>query len=187
MQMIFDSPTSSPFIVRFHQNGMQDKAPRKDSQPSSTMRNWVMATLLALVVAVSAGVGYGVGYFVGSTSQSSTGRCTPVGSIGGSIPAGVDVTVSYQSDWRLAIAEFASNQTRASTLDSVCSYEGSGDTSFYVSIANYQGWNTVVAAAHKFGGAGGTLTVTVMFGGSSSTNSTTSAYGTATVSFSFLE
>ena len=147
------------------------------------MRDWVMATLLALVVTVSAGVGY----FVGSTSQSSTGRCTPVGSIGGSIPAGVDVTVSYQSDWRLAIVEFASNQTRASTLDSVCSYEGSGNISFYVSIANYQGWNTVVASAHKFGGAGGTLTVTVMFGGSSSTNSTTSAYGTATVSFSFLE
>jgi len=83
--MIFDSPTSSLFIVRFHQSRVQDKAPRKDSQPSSTMRNWVMATLLALVVAVSAGVGYGVGYFVGSTSQSSTGRCTPVGSIGGSI------------------------------------------------------------------------------------------------------
>ncbi len=121
-----------------------------------------MATLLALVVTVSAGVGY----FVGSTSQSSTGRCTPWGSLGGSIPAGVDVTVSYQSDWRLAIAEFASNQTRASTLDSVCNYEGSGNISFYVSIANYQG---------------------VMFGGSSSTNSTTSAYGTATVSFSFLE
>ena len=181
--MIFDSPTSSLFIARFHQNRMQDKAPRKDSQPSSTMRNWVKATLLALFVAVSGGVGY----FVGSTSQSSTGRCTPVGSIGGSSPAGVDVTVSYQSDWRLAIAEFASNQTRASTLDSVCSYEGSGDTSFYVSIANYQGWNTVIASAHKFGGAGGTLTVTVMFGGSSSTNSTTSAYGTVTVSFSFLE
>src|SRR6266568_3656124 len=181
--MIFDSPTSSLFIVRFHQNRMQDKAPRKASHPSSTMRNWVMATLLALVVAVSAGVGY----FVGSTSHSSTGRCTPVGSIAGSIPAGVDVTVSYQSDWRLAIAEFASNQTRASTLDSVCNYEGSGTTSFYVSIANYQGWNTVVASAHKFGGAGGTLTVTVMFGGSSSTNSTTSAYGTVTVSFSFLE
>src|SRR5207244_9802711 len=99
--MIFDSPTSSPFVLWFHQNGVQDKAPRKDSQLSSTMRNWVMATLLALVVAVSGGVGY----FVGSTSQSSTGRCTPVGSIGGSIPAGDDVPVSYQSDWRLAIVE----------------------------------------------------------------------------------
>jgi len=145
-----------------------------------------MATPLASVVAVSGSLGYWTGVFVESTSQSSTGRCTLWGSLSGSIPAGVDVSVSYQGDWRLAIAEFASNQTRASTLDSVRAYDGSGNTSFYVSIANYQGWNTVVASAHKFGGAAGALMVTVMFGGSSSTNSTSSAYGTATVSFSFL-
>jgi len=87
----------------------------------------------------------------------------------------------------LAIAEFGSNQTRASALNSVCYFEGSGKISFYVSLANYQGWNTVVALAHKFGGAGGTLAVTVMFGGSSSTNSTTSAYGDASTSFSFFD
>src|SRR5207249_12224097 len=96
------------------------------------MRNWIVATLLALVVTVSAGVGY----FVGSTSQSSTGRCTPWGSLGGSSPAGVDVTVPYQSDWRLAIAEFASHQKRASTLASACNYDGSGTTFIYLSIAN---------------------------------------------------
>src|SRR5271157_3093631 len=134
------------------------------------MRNRTIAALL--VVAILAGAG--VGYFEGlAVSQSSLGRCTPWGSLGGVfIPAGVNVTVSYQGDWSLAIVEFGSNQTRASALDSVCYYEGNGNTSFYVSIANYQGWNTVVASAHKFG-AGGTLTVTVMFGGSS-TNSTAS-------------
>jgi hypothetical protein len=144
-----------------------------------------MASLLALVVAFSGGLGYWTGVFVGS-HRSITGRCAPWGSLSGSSPAGVNVTVSYQSDWRLAIAVFASNQTRASTLDSACAYDGNGNISFYVSIANYQGWNTVVASAHKFGGAGGTLTVTVIFGGLSGTNSTTSAYGTTTVSFSFL-
>jgi len=146
------------------------------------MRNGVVAALLVVAILVGAGVGYFEGL---AASQSSLGGCTPWGSLSGLIPAGVNVTISYQGDWRLAIAEFGSNQTRASALDSVCYYEGNGNTSFYVSIANYQGWNTVVASAHKFG-AGGTLTVTVMFRGSS-TNSTTSAYGTATTSFSFFE
>jgi hypothetical protein len=145
------------------------------------MRNEVIATLL--VVAIIAGAG--VGYYVGSANQSNLGLCSPWGSLTGAVPAGVNVTVSYQGNWRLSIVEFRSNQTRASALDSVCYYEGNGRISFYVSIANYQGWNTVVASAHSFGA--GTLTVTVMVAASSKTNSTTTAYGDATTSFSFFE
>lgn len=139
-----------------------------------------MAALL--VVGIIAGAG--VGYVVGQSDLSGPGLCTTFGSLGNATPAGVKVTVSYRGDWRLAVVEFGSNRTTASSLDSVCYYNGSGSVSFYVSIANYQGWNTVVASAHKFG-ATGTLTVTVAFGGSS-TNSTSSAYGTANTSLSFL-
>ncbi|HEV2137847.1 MAG TPA: hypothetical protein VGR53_03330 [Nitrososphaerales archaeon] len=146
------------------------------------MTRRTVAALLILAVVVAGGVGY----FVGSSSQPSLGRCAPWGSLRGFMPAGVNVTVAYQGNWRLSIAEFASNQTKASVLDSVCYYEGSGTISFYVSIANYQGWNTILALAHKYGTVG-TLTVTIVAGPSErSLNSTASSYGEASTSLSFL-
>jgi hypothetical protein len=145
--------------------------------PSEGMRKWVIVVLLVVLVVASAGTGYLVG-----VNQPSLGRCTPWG---GSGIAGINVTVSYQGNWRLSVAEFASNQTRASTLDSVCYYEGSGTISFYFGYANYNGWNTVMALAHKWGTTG-TLTVTVMVGPSMSSNSTATSYGDASTSLSFL-
>ncbi len=149
------------------------------------MKNGVIAALL--IVAILAGMG--AGYLAGATyppNQAGSGRCTPTGSLGGFIPAGVIITVSYQGDWRLAVAEFTSNQTRASALSSVCYYEGNGTDSFYVSIANYQGWNTVIALAHKWG-TNGTLTVNVAVGPQSTvTNSTSLPYGDASASLWFF-
>ena len=112
------------------------------------MRNGTVAALPVVAILAGAGAGYLAGR---AANQSSLGRCTPMGSLGGLILAGVNVTVSYQEDWRLAIAEFGSNQTKASALDSVCYHEGNGNVSFYVSIAKYQGWNTVVASATNSG------------------------------------
>ena len=147
------------------------------------MRRRTAAAFLLVGILVGAGVGYLVGL---ETSQSGLGRCTPLGSLSGLMPAGVIVTVSYQGNWRLAIAEFRSNQTTASTLYSVCYYEGSGTTSFYVSIANYQGWNTVIALAHKWG-TNGTLVVTVAAGAlSRNSNNTALSYGDASTSLHFL-
>lgn len=146
------------------------------------MRRRTIASLLIVALATGAGAGYAFGL---TTQTSFSGRCTPWGNLRGFTPAGINVTVSYQGNWRLTIAEFASNQTRASTLDSACYYEGSGTMSFYVSIANYQGWNTIIALAHKWG-TSGTLTITVAVGPSRSTNSTASPYGDATTSLSFL-
>ncbi len=146
------------------------------------MRNRTLATLLVVGILAGAGVGYLVCL---EKSQSSLGLCTPFGSLSGSIPAGINITVSYQGDWRLAVAEFNSGQTKASTLNSVCYYEGSGTVSLYVSIANFGGWNTVYALAHKWGTTG-TLTVIVMAGPSMSSNSTVSSYGDASTSISFL-
>lgn len=145
------------------------------------MRNRVIVALM--VVSILAGAV--AGYFVGLMNQPNLGHCSPLGSLQGSIPAGVNVAVSYQGNWRLSIAEFDSNQTTASALYYVCNYEGSGTTSFYVSYANYQGWNTLFALAHKYG-TSGTLTVTAAGPSISSSNSTASSYGDASTSISFL-
>ena len=148
------------------------------------MRNRTIAALLVVSIIASTVAGY----FVGLTTQSNQanpGRCTPSGSLQGPIPAGVNVAVSYQGNWRLSIAEFDSNRTTASALHYVCYYDGSGTTSFYVSYANYQGWNTIFALAHKYG-TSGTLTVTAAVPSISSSNSTASSYGDASTSISFL-
>ena len=145
------------------------------------MRNRTIVILLVVAILTSTGTGY----LIGVANQPSLGRCAPWGSLRGLIPAGINVTVSYQGDWRLTVAEYASNQTKASALDSVCYYEGSGTTSFYVSYANYQGWNTIMALAHKWG-TGGTLTIAVAAGPSTESNSTALPYGDASISLSFL-
>ena len=150
------------------------------------MRNRTIVALLVASILTSAVTSAGVGYLIGLSNQPSLGRCTPTGTVQGSIPAGAGVEVSYQGNWRLSVVEFGSNQTTASALDYVCYYEGSGTTSFYVSYANYQGWNTILALAHKWGTAGN-LTLTVLGAGpSSSTNSTASPYGDASTSLSIL-
>lgn len=145
------------------------------------MRNRTIAALL--VVSILAGVV--TGYFVGQLNQPNAGRCTLTGTVPGSVPAAVRVVVSYQDNWRLSVVEFGSNETKASTLDYVCYYEGIGTNSFYVSFVNYQGWNTIFALAHKLGSTG-TLNLTVAFGPSSNTNSTNSSYGDASTSLSVL-
>ena len=145
------------------------------------MENRTVASILVVALVT----GSGVGYLVGQANQPDWGRCTPWGSLQGSIPAGINVTVSYQGRWWMTMAEFASNQTKASTLDSTCYYEGNNRISFYVSIANYQGWNTIDVRAHKWG-TSGTMTVAISAGPSTSSNSTATPYGDATTTLSFL-
>lgn len=145
------------------------------------MKNRVIAALLAVLVVVSGALGYWIGQY----NQPNPGPCLVGRSVQGAVPAGATLSVSYESNWRLSFAEFASNQTKASALSYVCYYEGSGTTSFYVSYANYQGWNTILALAHKLGTTG-TLTLNVAGGGSSSVNSTALSYGDASIAISFF-
>ena len=166
------------------------------------MKNGVVAVLL--VVAILAGAG--AGFFTGSSNAHTTtvtatatettvvtttatttvqGNCSPLGGSSIAVPVGFDITVSYEGDWRLSIATFAANSTNASLLDSTCYTEGSGTTTFYVSLANYTGgWNTVVALAHKFG-ANGTLTVSASIGSETNSSSTNLSYGSAITTLSF--
>jgi len=166
------------------------------------MRDGVVASLL--VVAILAGAG--AGFFTGSSTTHTTtvtttatettmmtttatttiqGNCSPLDGSSIALPVGFRVTVSYEGNWGLSIVTFAANSTSASALDSTCYSEGSGTTTFYVSLANYTGgWNTLVALAHKFG-SNGTLTVSANIGNETNSSSTTQSYGSATTTLSF--
>ena len=153
----------------------------------------LFVTLVVVAVLASGGAGYllGLANQPVQGSQTRAGECTTWGSLANTyssavIPVGANITVSYPGNWRLTVAEFASSQTKASAMTSVCYYEGSGRVSFYLSYANYLGANTILALAHKWG-TNGTLTLTVSAGPSSASNSTSQAYGDASASVSFLE
>jgi hypothetical protein len=150
------------------------------------MRKVMVAILMVILIAVSAATGYSLGTASQNTTNPSS--CSPLPASRGASASivGFHVTVSYGGSWRLTIATFASKVVEANTFFDACVYYGSGTMSFYVAAANYLGWNTLVALAHKFG-SNGTLTVTANLGPVTGSNSTTQSYGSAitTISFNF--
>ena len=171
------------------------------------MRNVVVAALLVVAILVGAGVGYLFGnlnertvtstFSTVSTTTTTVvttatttvvlGTCSPLGGIPPfPLPVGVRVTVSYEGNWSVSIATFAARTVNGSGFLLACQSEGKGTTTFYVELANYTGWNTVLATAHKVG-SNGTLTVSAAIGNETSSNSTTQPYGSVITTLSFDE
>ena len=163
--------------------------------------------MVILLVVVSAAAGYTLGVVNQHTTTKTTTKtttntitttisttspdsCYPLSDSSGLlIPVGFDVTVSYEGDWSLSIASFASKAANVSAFSGACYYEGSGTMTFYVGLANYLGgWNTIVVLAHKFG-SNGTLTASASIGDETDSNSTTQSYGSVrtTISFDFID
>jgi hypothetical protein len=170
------------------------------------MKSGVVAALLVVAILVGAGAGYLFGnvnertvtsFFTVSTTTITLvttttttvmlGTCSPIGGIPPfPLPVGFHVTVSYEGNWSVAIATFAAKTVNGSGFVSACESLGNGTTTFYVGLANYTGWNSVLAMAHKFG-SNGTLTVDAAIGNETSSNSTTQPYGSAITILSFDE
>jgi hypothetical protein len=175
------------------------------------MRNGAVAVVVILLVIVSAVAGYTLSVVNQHTSTMTTttfttnqhtstitttisttnqNSCTPVSSLPDMfVPVGFLVTVSYDGNWSLSIASFASKVVNANAFSGACYYEGSGTMTFYVGLADYLGgWSTVVVLAHKFG-SNGTLTASASIGDEANSNSTTQSYGSviATISFNLID
>ena len=169
------------------------------------MKNGVIATLLVAAMLVGAGAGYLSGNANGRTVTSTfstvstatatlvttttttvvLGTCSPVGGIPPfPLPVGFRVTVSYEGNWSVSIATFAAKVVNGTGFFSACESEGNGTTAFYVGLANYTGWNTVLAMAHK-SGSNGTLTVSAAIGNETSSDSTSLPYGSALTTLTF--
>ena len=161
------------------------------------MRNGIVAAFVILLVVASAAAAYSIGVVNQRTSTRTTtifttnqNSCTPLSSLSDvAIPVGFHVTVSYEGNWSLSIATFASKVVNSSAFSYACYYEGSGTMTFYVGLANYLGgWSKAAVLAHKFG-SNGTLTASASIGDETDSNSTTQSYGSviATISFNLID
>jgi len=171
------------------------------------MRNGAVAVVVILLVVVSAVAGYTLGVVNQHTSAITTttfttnqhtntitttisttnqNSCTPLSSLPDMfVPVGFLVTVSYDGNWSLSIASFASKVANTSAFSGACYYEGSGTITFYVGLADHLGgWSTIVVLAHKFG-SNGTLTASASIGDETDSNSTTQSYGSVITTISF--